>query len=374
MSLIHSGPSEDRVTVVPEAAMEQLETEWDDLAVRSGAPAFVRPGWIRAWRAAFGRGELLILTSRSAGDLRAVLPLIRTRGALRSCSNVHTPVFDGVCARRVDLVTILAVALAEGGGRLILSQLDRTGNLAAAARELGERERFRLAVLNTRVSPYVAPTVNWDDFERAMTSKRRKELRRTARRLSETGELEFETVDAPADLDRCLGEFFDLEGSGWKVDRGTALKLAPATHDFYEQVAGWAAGNGLLRLTFLRLDGMPLAVEFAIDDGKHRHVLKVGYRPEFSRFGPGVLLQFDEIRSALADRRAYELGAGVDAMKQEISNGERTIDQLAIFSRSPRGTAARWTFAARHAIYHRARRNRTLRRCRDAARRLRRGG
>src|SRR5919106_421068 len=149
----------DEAQVATTASFEGLADEWDDLALRTGAPPFARPGWIRAWWPAFGKGELCILTSRRDGELSAVLPLGRHRGALRSCSNVHSPLFDGVCADNESLQELLATALRE---------------------------------------------------------TRRQELRRRRRRLAEQGEINFEVLDGTGDLEACLEEFFRLEASGWK--------------------------------------------------------------------------------------------------------------------------------------------------------------
>src|ERR687892_751567 len=91
-----AGDPEDRddVTVLTADSLDAIADEWDALAMRVGATPFARPGWMRAWWTAFGRGDLCILTYRRGGQLRAVLPLARRRGLLHSCSNIHSPLFD----------------------------------------------------------------------------------------------------------------------------------------------------------------------------------------------------------------------------------------------------------------------------------------
>lgn len=359
----------DEVQVVTTASFEGLADEWDDLALRTGAAPFARPGWVRAWWSAFGRGELRILTSRRDGELSSVLPLARVRGGLRSCSNVHFPVFDGVCLEPEDLQILLTAALRESRQGLVLSQLDSEGQLVAATRQAADQNRCRLVVLDATASPFVDTTLSWEEFEQSLTKSRRNDVRRRRRRLAEQGEISHEITDGTEDLEAHLSEFFRLEGSGWKADKGTAIHLLPETRRFYEEIAAWAANRGLLRLSIMRLDGRPVAVEFTIDDGVRRYLLKMGYDPEYARYGPGLLLQLGEIRHALEDGRTYELGVGMNAIKEEMGSAQRTIEHVAVFPRSARGTLARRTVEARQAVYRKARGSTLLRRGRDAVRR-----
>jgi CelD/BcsL family acetyltransferase involved in cellulose biosynthesis len=81
------------MTVERRSAIEPLAPEWDELADRTAAMPWVRPGWIAAWRRAFGHGALQLLTVRQGGRLCGVLPLERRFGELRSPTNPQTPGF-----------------------------------------------------------------------------------------------------------------------------------------------------------------------------------------------------------------------------------------------------------------------------------------
>jgi CelD/BcsL family acetyltransferase involved in cellulose biosynthesis len=333
--------------ILTTASFEELAGEWDDLALRTSAPPFARPGWISAWWSAFGRGEPRVFALRRNRELTAVLPLSRFRGRLEACSNVHTPV---------------------------LRRLDSEGKLAAAARRLGSEGQLRLARLEAMASPYVDPTITWEQFEQSLSNSRRKELSRRRRRLADKGEIEIEASDGSVELEAELSEFLRLEGSGWKEQKGTAVHLRPETQRFYEDAADWAAGMGLLRLTFLRVGDRRVAAQYMIDDGAQRHLLKIGYDPAYSRFGPGVILELDDVRAALADGRTFELGTGMNAIKEEFMNAQRTIEHLALFPRSRRGALARRSVTARQAFYRRARGSALVRRARDILRRFERRG
>ena len=358
------------VVAVPD--FEGLAEEWDQLALQTEASTFTRPGWHRAWWSAFGRGELRIFTARRDGRLTAVLPLVRQRGLLRSCSNVHSPVFDGVCLEPGDLRTLLSAALGEGGRGLVLDRLDSEGLLSAAAREVAQQGRDRLAVLETEVSAYVDPGVGLEGFEQSLKSKRSRDLRRRRRRLAEDeGEPSVEILDGKQNFEADLDDFLRLEATGWKVEKGTAVRLHEDTRRFYREMAAWAAEQDLLRLSFLCVKDRRVAVALIVEDRGRRFELKCGYDDEYSRFAPGVLLDLDEIKWAIEAGRTFELGGSMDTIKEELHNAQWTLQQLALFPRSARGTLARWRVQSRQAVYSWARESALLRRGRDALRRLR---
>ncbi|HEY8639473.1 MAG TPA: GNAT family N-acetyltransferase [Solirubrobacterales bacterium] len=354
--------------VVSVEKFEALADEWDDLALRTGAAPFVRPGWIEAWWATFGRGELQILALRHKGDLACVLPLRRRRGLLRSCSNVHTPVFDAVSVGLEEVQVLLTAALDQSRG-VILEGLDSDGMLAGSARELDDQRRSRLVVLDQMLSPYVDLSVSWETFEKSLSGSRRRNVRRRRKRLAELGEVTIDVFDGSADLEPYFEEFLRLEATGWKADLGTAVSSSVETTRFYHDVMAWAAEKKLLRLSFVRVGGRGVAVALLLDDGHRRHNLKVGFDDEYAPYYAGVLQNFEEIRRALEDGRTFEWGGAMNGVKEWLHNAEHSIEQLGLFPRSPRGTAAGWSIGLRQAVYRWARGSAPLRRARGSIRR-----
>ena len=111
-----------------------------------------------------------------------------------------------------------------------------------------------------RRSPYIDLAGSWEEFEAALSKKRRANIRRRWRRLEERGELTIELVDGSERLDELLAEAYAIESSGWKGEDGTAIASQPETESFYGELARWAAARGWLRIWFLRLDGRALGL------------------------------------------------------------------------------------------------------------------
>lgn len=95
---------------------------------------------------------------------------MRRRGKLRSCSNVYTPVFDAVSLGVEEVRVLLTAAVDESRG-VILEMLDSEGMLAATARQLADQGQSRLVVLDQMLSPYVDPSMSWEEFEKSLADR-----------------------------------------------------------------------------------------------------------------------------------------------------------------------------------------------------------
>jgi CelD/BcsL family acetyltransferase involved in cellulose biosynthesis len=151
-------------------------------------------------------------------------------------------------------------------------------------------------------SPYVAVSGSFDEYLATLDRHHVKETLRRRRRLGEEGRLEFSVEDGRERVDELLAEGWPVEGSGWKRESGTAVDSRPETLAFYTEVARWAAGRGILRLAFLRLDGRAIAFELALEDASVYAILKGGFDVELRRYGPGALIAYEQLA------RAFGLG------------------------------------------------------------------
>lgn len=316
-----------------------LATEWDTLADRCAAPPFLRPGWFEAWWSAFGRGRLTILAMRRGGRLVAVAPFARRGDKLCSLANVHTPWFQ-LLAEDDEAERALARALFRGIRQVAVCSLDRGGSGASrlddAAREAG---RLLLWTPLWR-SPYVRLGGDLDALERSLSRKFVADLRRRRRRLADEGAVSVEIAEGGSRLEELLAEAFRIEPSGWKEARRTAIASRVETRRFYTDLAHWAAPAGVLRLAFLRLDGRPIAFEYALDDTRSYWFLKGGVDPEFRRFAPGKLLAHAMIRYSLErGLETFEFLGADEPWKQDWRPEHREIGFRHAFGRSPRALA-----------------------------------
>ncbi|MEA2368664.1 MAG: hypothetical protein QOH38_1382 [Thermoleophilaceae bacterium] len=322
-----------------------LDSDWDTLADRVGAPPFLRPGWFAAWHRAYGDGRLQVLRVRDGDRLLGVLPIEFRDGATLSPTNTHTPLFgpvaDGPEAERA-LATRL---LTESRGRIEFAYVDPATSfpetLAATLRSAKRSERRSVLTEGVTHPPYVATASGWDAYLAERPRKFVKELRRLRRRLEEHGTLELAVHSSIHGLEDALAEFVALESSGWKASEGTAIGSRGASRRFYSEIAHWAARRGWLRLIFLRLDGRPVAAEFDLECAGALYSLKAGFDTEYRAFGPGQLLTHDCLKIAFdGGLSSYEFLGTDEPYKMTWTDTTRERVRVRSFRRTVSGDLA----------------------------------
>ncbi len=311
---------------------EPIAAEWDSLADRMDAEPWDRPDWLSAWQASFGRGHPCLLALRRGAGLAGVLALEEVHGALRSPTNWHTPSFAGVFADGDAAKILLEAALARTRRHLELSFLNTGSFLAKALDGLGLEPGMRTHSRVIERSPYLALPDTAAAFEATLSGKRRSGLRRIWRRLAEVGDVSLRVSDGGARLDDLLAEGFDVERSGWKGERGTAICSQQSTLQFYTEIAHRFARRGWLRLAFLRLDGRPIAFDLAIERGGMHYLLKTGYLETLRSRAPGIALRHEMILRCIANHcKSYEFLGSDDPWKQEWTRSSHERLQLHAF-------------------------------------------
>jgi CelD/BcsL family acetyltransferase involved in cellulose biosynthesis len=343
--------SGEREATEPRLALHQsaetLSEPWDALADRLSVAPFIRPGWILAWSRAFARGRLRALTATRDGELVGLLPFIENRGVLSAPANWHTPLFGYLAADREVSAALATRFVSMARVRADLSFLDRGDANLAECKVAAERAGRPAVVRAVIHSPFVAVAeMDWQSYRESLDRKARKDVERRRRRLDEQGAVRIDFVDGETGLQRLLDEGFELEGSGWKHERGSAIMSDARTHRFYTEIARWASTRGWLLLAFLRLDDKAIAFDLCLESGGASYVLKGGFDPAFRRFAPGMVLTYEAIHRAFEQGLAsYEL-LGADAPYKLVWTATvRERVRFQAFGRSPIGRANQlaWT-------------------------------
>ncbi len=161
-------------------------------------------------------------------------------------------------------------------------------DLASSSRTAALVMREQRALLHSPLTPDAY-------LERALTGKKRKELRRQHARLAEQGVLAFERHDDTIEIDAWVEEFLALEQGGWKGTAGSAMACAPQTASLFRGALTQAATLGKLERLSITLDGRPIAMlaNFLTAPGSFSY--KTAFDESYARFSPGVLLQRENL-------------------------------------------------------------------------------
>ena len=144
-----------------------------------------------------------------------------------------------------------------------------------------------------------------------MRKKKRKEYNRQWNRLSETGELKFEAPETTFDLTRWLQDFLQLERSGWKGKRGTALAERENEHAFFESMCRSAYDAGKFHAAQITLDGAPIAMLASFVSGRGAYSFKIQLAKILKAQGLNVMsftgFTLEELHSPYAPKGSQDL-------------------------------------------------------------------
>ncbi len=334
------------ITIETHESIAPVAAEWDALAEQVDAPPFLRPGWIASWHRSFGAGRLLVVCARRGRGMVGVVPVVQRLGAISSPTNWHTPLFRPLAADSEVTAALIGAVLGRRPRRLDFSFLDLGDKAFSDCVNAAKALRHQPVSRVVQRSPYIEIESDWTSFESELPSRRRSKMRRFRRRLEEQGSVAIGVEHGTHRLDALLAEGFAVEASGWKGERGTSILASPKTARFYREVAAWAAAEGWLRLWFLRLDEKAIAFAYCLEQGGAHYELKVGFDPEFRRFGPGVLLTRAKLEHCFsAGLGSYEFLGQAERHKLDWTEDCRELARLQVFAPTVAGRASRiaWT-------------------------------
>ena len=307
--------SDMRLLTPAELADPAFRAAWDGLVNLAAEPnPFFEPWFLLPALEQWGASQRVVIKAWfHEGRLAGLMPILRSAKyyshiVTHATGWDHPNAFLGVPLVKTGLEDEFWRALlghfdhyARRALFLHLPLLPAVGPLEAAlARVLHEQARAQYTVGEESRALLTGETSAAAYLEAAMSTKKRKELRRQHARLAEEGTLAFERVEGSEGLAEWTAEFLALEAAGWKGAAGSALASAPDTRALFEQSLAGAAAAGRLERLALRLDGRAIAmlVNFITPPGSYS--FKTAFDEDYARFSPGMLLQLENL--ALLER------------------------------------------------------------------------
>ena len=293
----------------------------------------------------YAPGALRLIQLRHAQQLAALAPLAVTpgKGVERLEFVGATTLFEpcGVNYRDVAALGSLCQAIVNTGRPVVMQRIAAAGELLSAFKAAA-RGRGQLLQFNASGSPFVPIETSWDEYFQSLSSRRRQDYRRARRGLERLGKVEIDIRSpAEADLEAALGEAMQVEAASWKGRGGSAMLTNPRLSGFFRQLAQRLARQGQLRLCFLRLDGVPIAMQIGAVHGGRWWVLKIGYDERWAEHSPGIQLMWEVLRGAFEQQlSSFEMLGSAEPWLTIWTRRERAYRTLAFYPYNGRGMVA----------------------------------
>ncbi len=230
---------------------------------------------------------------------------------------------------------------------LLLPLIAEDGPFAAALNAVLNRGRTPFADLARQQRALFEPREFRADYvERVLSRYRKKELRRTARRLGEFGALLFTRAREPAAVAGAVEDFFVLEASGWKGVAGTAAAFHDDISQFIASAVSRLAAEGKAVVNRILIDGRAIAAAITLRSDGAAWYWKIAYDGKFARHAPGVLLTAaltEDLAEDTSIARTDSCATADSAMINEIWHERLSLcDRLiAVHPRAPFAFACR---------------------------------
>jgi hypothetical protein len=287
---------------------------WRTLAGRAIEPnGYYLPDWEMAVNAsARGRiGASALCAWDNAAQLTGLVPVFSMWRAYRiplpalvsadPYGTLCTPLLDRDSAENAAL-QIMQRARQAGAHALILSWVSLDGPAMRAFREELRRDGLRPRLLQSHLRASLDARHDAEELLLdALGTKKLKELRRQRNRLAEHGAIHFDVARTPEAVAAAVEIFLDLEASGWKAKRGTALKQDEGDAAFVRRATSALAEAGQCEIVSLRAGDTPVAAAIVLRHHDRAFYFKLGVDERFAKLSPGVQLTLDLTRHLCAD-------------------------------------------------------------------------
>ncbi len=193
-------------------------------------------------------------------------------------------------------------ARAAGAHALILRDTPLRGAVVTSFTRVLKWTGQRPTILQSHERAALDATRDAEDLLReALGAKKLKELRRQRNRLAELGDVIFAIASTPEDAMPALEVFLQLEASGWKARRGTALIQDEHDAAFIRRAVRDMSARGQCEIVSLYAGETPVAAAIVLRHLDRAFYFKLGVDERFAKYSPGVQLTLDLTRHLCAD-------------------------------------------------------------------------
>ena len=289
-------------------------------------------------------GELHFVLVKTGSQTGAIAPLVRAKGILGRLEHLGVKILreptDFVFSDPVALKS-LARTFVKLGYPLFLDRIPADSPTVAAIQE-AYRGRGLVLLRSAQPYPRILLHEGWRNPESQVNSGRRSDLRRAVRNAEKIGPLSYQILSpTPSQLGPILEEALEVEAANWKGSEGSAIAYDKLRGPFYRHYAAAASAAGILRLCFLRVGSKAVAMQFAIECSGGFWLLKIGYREEFAKCSPGMLLIAETIRYAASGGLvSYEFLGNADNWTRIWTQDEIQTVTIRAYPFRVRGVAA----------------------------------
>jgi CelD/BcsL family acetyltransferase involved in cellulose biosynthesis len=352
------------IAVRDAAALAALAPRWDALA---GEVPFRSWPWADSWwrHYASRRNELFTLVvANHAGEPLGIAPwyletsarggrVLRFLGSGEICSDYLTILCHAGCEAAV--AERLADWLArDANGAWHLLDLDGVSpgdpviaTMAQCLVRQGHAVHWQQLPSAWRISL----PADWTSYLGTLSKPRRNRSRAELRSSIESGRATVRRVTTAAELEQGFEILIDLHQRRRKSLAEPGCFTSPRFTAFHREVSARLLERGQLRLSWIEMDGRPVAVDYSFADSQVVYYYQGGFDPDLADERPGSLANLVALKSAVDEHfAAYDFMRGDEPYKAWWGCQPQALARLRVAGRQPSAVARFATWRGSSAV------------------------
>ncbi len=319
---------------------EQLKPAWNDLLKRSSSDLlFLSWEWQSTWWGAYNAGDLWVLTVTSDdGELIAIAPwfiqhrddgrVVRTIGCVDVTDYVDIIAESGKVAQVYPALADYLSRHTEHFDWINLCNIPEASPTYSQFPDALRKVGFEADLILQEVCPVIHLPDDWETYLAMLDKKNRHELRRKVRRAESESKLEYYVVGAEHDFESEVDGFLNLMRTS-QPSKAEFLSV-PENEAFFRSILRATFEQGWLRLSFLKVDGIPAAAYCDFDYNGEILVYNSGLDPSVKpHLSTGIVLLVYNIVAAINSKhRLYDFLRGNETYKYRMGAQDTCVYKM----------------------------------------------
>jgi CelD/BcsL family acetyltransferase involved in cellulose biosynthesis len=150
----------------------------------------------------------------------------------------------------------------------------------------------------------IAIDSSFEEYWAARGKNLRHNLKRQMNKMKGEGITgQFQVLTLPAEMNRAIDEYGQLESKGWKSEGGTAIASSNTQGRFYRAMLERFAARGAARVYSYRIGSRLAAVDLCIAQGQTLVILKTTYDESIAGYSPALLMHDAMFRQIFEEKQ-----------------------------------------------------------------------
>ena len=167
----------------------------------------------------------------------------------------------------------------------------------------------------------------------------KRNISRLERKAKKESTISFKQADiSTPDTEEYLTEFIDIENDSWKGQNNSSIKSNQSFINYYQALSNNFKHPTPCVINFLKSDDTYIAGQFAILFNNRINLLKIGFRNEYSKIGPGNILLSHAINNCINDLKCHNINIiTAPVWAKKCQNNSQNVYTYYVFNKSPLG-------------------------------------